>query len=138
MVDAYDCDRELLNDVNHVTEFLKTLPKLINMTVIMKPKVMDYKAAIPEDGGITGFTIIAESHVSIHTYPGRNFFAFDCFSCKEFDIKKTIEYISKHFKVGYMVPQVTTRGFDSKEFNPDKVLKCKENKKEIYNYVKNI
>ena len=141
MIDAYDCDERLLSDVNHVTEFLKTLPKIIDMTIIMPPKVMDYKAAIPEDDGVTGFTVIAESHISIHTYPKRNFFAFDCFSCKEFDIKKAVKYIVNHFKVGHMVPQITTRGFDSREFNPDKVVRFDKNKKSeeiIKSYVKNI
>lgn len=140
MIDAYDCDEVLLNDVNHVTEFLKTLPKLIDMTIIMPPKVMNYKAAIPEDDGITGFTVIAESHISIHTYPKRKFFAFDCFSCKEFDIKKTIEYIVKYFNVGHMVAQMTVRGFDSKELNPNKILRFEKNKEKkiITEFVKNI
>ena len=121
MIDAYDCDEKLLNDVNHVTKFLKSLPKLIDMTIIMSPKVMEYKAVMPEDDGITGFTIIAESHISIHTYPKRKFFSFDCFSCKEFDVKKAIEYITEHFDIGHMVPQVCTRGFDIKDKIPNKV-----------------
>tara|TARA_Y100000114_G_C11620686_1_gene259528 strand:- start:122 stop:586 length:465 start_codon:yes stop_codon:yes gene_type:complete len=35
--------------------------------------------------GFSTFIVIAESHMSIHTFPEANFFSFDCYSCKKFD-----------------------------------------------------
>jgi len=35
--------------------------------------------------GISGTTMWLESHASIHTWPERNFFSFDAYSCKDFD-----------------------------------------------------
>ena len=40
---------------------------------------------VAEDAGVSGFVIIAESHISIHTFPKRNYVNIDIFSCKSFD-----------------------------------------------------
>src|SRR6266581_1922447 len=42
---------------------------------------------------LCGFVIIAESHISIHTFPDRNSALVDIFSCKQFDIHKAVDYI---------------------------------------------
>lgn len=126
MIDAYDCDRDKLNDIDYIRTFLNSLPLLIDMTIIMPPKLMDYKAPILEEEGITGFTVIAESHISIHTYPRRDFFAFDCFSCNEFDIEKTINYVQQYFNVGHLVPQFEHRGFEARLIHPEKVITYKK------------
>jgi len=33
------------------------------------------------NGGISGVAVLAESHISVHTWPERNFAAFDVFMC---------------------------------------------------------
>jgi S-adenosylmethionine decarboxylase len=38
--------------------------------------------------GYSSFAMIAESHLSIHTFPEESFFTFDCYSCKDFDDTK--------------------------------------------------
>lgn len=35
----------------------------------------------PTTGGLTGVAILAESHISVHTWPERDFAAFDIFMC---------------------------------------------------------
>jgi S-adenosylmethionine decarboxylase len=47
----------------------------------------------PTEWGVSGFVIIAESHISIHTFPDRNTAFVDIFSCKQFDIHKAVDYI---------------------------------------------
>ena len=122
MIDAYEGDPVKLADVSYVKRFLEELPKLINMTVIMKPQMIDFKALDnPLEDGVSGFTMIAESHISIHTYPRKRYFAFDAFSCNEFDIKKVIEFMVEYFDVRELVPQTCVRGIDVRSTLPGKV-----------------
>ncbi len=36
-----------------------------------------------EGGGVSGVAVLAESHISVHTWPERNYAAFDIFMCGE-------------------------------------------------------
>jgi S-adenosylmethionine decarboxylase len=78
-------DWHKLQDLPALYELLDTLPGRINMTKIMPPIVTRYVGVSPEDWGISGFVMIAESHISVHTFPERGEVAIDVFSCKEFD-----------------------------------------------------
>ena len=46
--------------------------------------------------GYTGFVILAESHISFHTYPENNFISIDFFSCKKLNQKENIDFIHQH------------------------------------------
>lgn len=52
-----------------------------------------------ESYGYSTFAMIAESHLSIHTFPELMYFSFDCYSCKSFDTQAVIEAIKNQFKV---------------------------------------
>ena len=52
-----------------------------------------------ESYGYSTFLMIAESHISIHTFPELNYFSFDCYSCKHFDIQKVIQCLEEDFEV---------------------------------------
>ena len=43
------------------------------------------------DGGVSGVLVLAESHISIHTWPERNFAAVDIFMCGACDPYRTLE-----------------------------------------------
>jgi len=99
ILDGYGCNREKLMDLDFIYNFLSEYPSQINMTKIMPPYVFKYYAPVPEDWGISGFVIIAESHISIHTFPEKLYMSVDIFSCKPFDGNKAIEDISRLFEV---------------------------------------
>ena len=68
------------------------------MTKIMPPYVFRYDTGKkPEDWGISGFVLIAESHISIHTFPDKNYLSLDIFSCKEYSIDTVKEIVSDYF-----------------------------------------
>jgi S-adenosylmethionine decarboxylase proenzyme len=43
--------------------------------------------------GVTGFLLLAESHLSVHTWPEDRFAAFDIFSCGDMDTARIVEVI---------------------------------------------
>jgi len=77
LLDLKDCDAALLNDMDYLREMLVDVARLIGATVI---KDSFYQFS-PQ--GISGVVIIAESHISIHTWPEYSFAAVDVFTCGE-------------------------------------------------------
>lgn len=110
MVDGYNCNRDSLESVQTVHDFLAALPEEIGMTVICPPHVFRYKGLVPEDWGVTGFVVIAESHVSVHTYPEKGFLTCDVYSCREFDTDRAAERIKQTFGIGEAEVQCVRRG----------------------------
>lgn len=110
MVDGYGCDRAVLEDINGMYNFLDQYPDRMGMTKIMPPYVFRYHGAVPEDWGISGFVLIAESHISIHTFPEKQYLSLDMFSCKPFDTQDAMETIREFFKIQKCEMKVLDRG----------------------------
>ena len=69
----------------------------------------DLKQRREESYGYSTFVMIAESHLSIHTFPELNYISFDCYSCKNFDHQEVEKIIKKHFSVTKYEAQVCSR-----------------------------
>jgi len=111
MVDGYEGNYETLASVEAITDFLDMLPKEIGMTKIMPPYVFKYDGGEkPEDWGVSGFVIIAESHISIHTFPEKGYFSIDIFSCKDFDMDRALQIIKDFFGTDKLEIRTTNRG----------------------------
>jgi len=80
------------------------------MKSISKPLVVNYKARNKSESGISGAIILAESSIIIHTYPNKNLFFLDIFSCKEFNINKTKQFIIKKLKLKKLKTKLIKRG----------------------------
>ncbi len=85
VIDGYGGDVGKMWDIGLVRDFLIHYPDSLGMTRITEPNVVEYHGPITEDAGVSGFVIIAESHISIHTFPRRGYVNIDIFSCKSFD-----------------------------------------------------
>jgi S-adenosylmethionine decarboxylase len=109
-LDCYQCDQALLKDLSLVYETLDECPDYIGMTKIMPPYVFRYSGKVPEDWGISGVVLIAESHISIHTFPDKEFMSVDIFSCKRFDVERAVRYMTERFRVGRFEQQLLDRG----------------------------
>ena len=48
-------------------------------------------------GGISGVAVLAESHISVHTWPEKNYAAFDVFMCGDAEPQKTIPIFQQAF-----------------------------------------
>jgi len=97
MLDLSECNQERINDLDFIFNFLNTLPDKIGMIKITQPYVFPYSGKIPEDKGITGFVVIAESHLSIHTFVDKGYAFIDLFSCKPFDTDVARDLIVEAF-----------------------------------------
>jgi S-adenosylmethionine decarboxylase len=111
-LDLSDCDQVILDSLEKCFNLLNMLPGLIGMTKITVPHVFRYSGKIPDDFGITGFVVIAESHISLHTYPKKGYVFVDVFSCNQFDTKKTETIIKKFFRCKKCNSNVVLRGKD--------------------------
>lgn len=110
MLDLRQCNEEKLKDYNLVFDVLQNLPGEIGMTKITQPYVFPYSGLVPEDRGITGTVIIAESHISIHTFQEKDYCFVDVFSCKNFDVDLAAEYLVDAFESKDFDKHVVNRG----------------------------
>jgi S-adenosylmethionine decarboxylase len=99
MMDCRECDNDKINDLDLVSKFLDELPELVGMTKIIPPYVFRYNGLVPEDKGITGVVIIAESHLTFHSFVEKDYFFFDIFSCKPFDVDLVEKHVLETFGV---------------------------------------
>jgi S-adenosylmethionine decarboxylase len=97
MLDGRRCNPEKLGDVAHIFNVLNELPDKIGMTKITQPYVFPYSGLVPEDKGVTGMVVIAESHLSFHSFTEKDYFFFDLFSCKPFDVEAAMRYVVEAF-----------------------------------------
>ncbi|AOT06845.1 adenosylmethionine decarboxylase [Pseudoalteromonas luteoviolacea] len=62
------------------------------------------------NGGVSGMIILAESHISIHTWPEYNFAAMDIFMCGDAKPELCLPVIKLYFQPKKMVVNTLTRG----------------------------
>lgn len=111
MLEAYNCPPEVLNDANLAYKILDELPEKIGMNKLIKPYVVFAEGNNSKDpGGWSGFVIIQESHISLHTFIKRRFVTIDVYSCKNFDTDFAIEYFKKAFKTNDVEFIIEQRG----------------------------
>ena len=112
ILEGYGCSKKKLGDVGFLYRTLDEFPALIGMTKIMPPHVQQYLESPDKLWGISGFVIIAESHIAIHTFPERGFLTLDIFSCKDFEIEKAIDLVVESFEIENYDHKVFSRGED--------------------------
>jgi len=111
MWDAYNCAPKTLNNFRLVYKTLDKIPEILKMNKLTKPYVVFAEGNGKNDpGGWSGFIIIQESHISIHTFIRKRFVTADIYSCKKFNIKKSVDFFKKTFKPGEVEYKVQTRG----------------------------
>ena len=100
IIDGYGGDPHGLADLELVRALLDTVPHEMGMVKIAPPYVCRYEGPKPNDWGISGFVLIAESHLSVHTFPERGLLWADIFSCRSFDADRLVEAVREPFPYG--------------------------------------
>jgi S-adenosylmethionine decarboxylase proenzyme len=75
LVELNGCDPELLNDINTIKEIMLAAANESGVTVLGE----SFHQFSPQ--GVSGVILIAESHLSIHTWPEHGYAGADIFTC---------------------------------------------------------
>ena len=125
-IDASGCNQKKLTDQHLIYELLNKFPEHLGMMKMTLPYIvewMDKGAKIP---GISGFVMIAESHISVHTFPEKDYVFIDVFSCVNFDVKKAIKSLVGFFDAKKNTTKIVTRGVDFPRSHPDYIYAPQE------------
>ncbi len=95
-----------LTNVAGIKAFFSSIVDTLHMTPVSECVYYVF----PGSNGITAFQVIAESHISIHTWPEYNYFSFDVFSCKDFDDEALEKVLYETFPIIKKVSQIVHRG----------------------------
>jgi S-adenosylmethionine decarboxylase len=109
-MDLWGCPHDKLSDLRLHFDFLNEIPDIIGMTKITQPYVFPYQGLVPTDAGVTGIIIIAESHLSIHSFEHKGHTFLDIFSCKTFDTERVIKEAIQRFKPSHHDLWINQRG----------------------------
>ena len=105
LLDLENCDQKILDDLNIIKQTL-IIAAQRSGALIMGETFHKFTPV-----GVTGIVSIAESHISIHTWPEFKYAAVDIFSCGEdFDLESCVKVISDNLKCKYITRKTIKRG----------------------------
>jgi S-adenosylmethionine decarboxylase len=105
ILELYNCPTELLNDIAFIKEALQQAAKTARSTLL------DQIAYQFSPYGVTALALLAESHISIHTWPENGFLAADVFTCGEHAKPvEACEFLVQAFQAGNHVLMKLPRG----------------------------
>ena len=111
-IDGYGGEYDLLNDGKLVESCFTELCEKMGMHPLITPQVISAPDNhIKDPGGWSGFVIIAESHIAIHTFPKRQFVSADVYTCQNgLDTDLITEYFKNTFKLKEIETNFIVRG----------------------------
>jgi len=78
VVDAHGCDPVLIADLASMESLFAAVIEDLRLTPVAKPAWHVF----PPPGGITGLVLLAESHLTVHTFPEHGSLCINLFCCK--------------------------------------------------------
>ena len=95
LAEFYDCDPNVLKDLEMIREYLKEAAEIANATIVN----WTFHQFSPQ--GVSGVVVIAESHLAIHTWPEYRYAAVDLFTCGEdVDPWRAFDFLKEKLKAG--------------------------------------
>ncbi len=86
-MEFYQCDRPLLDDVSGMRRIALGAAAAVGATVVGEA----FHRFSPQ--GVSGTIVIAESHISMHTWPEAQYAAVDIFTCGGLDPRPGLDYL---------------------------------------------
>jgi S-adenosylmethionine decarboxylase len=106
LVEYIDADREVLTFASRLEPILLEAVRLCGATYI------DHRVNQFEPYGASGVVLIAESHLSFHSWPEHCYMALDLFTCSlSMDPREAIQYVAESISAGEVKSRVIDRGF---------------------------
>ncbi|MBI4087024.1 S-adenosylmethionine decarboxylase [Candidatus Kaiserbacteria bacterium] len=118
-IDGYGGAPELLDSEKTVSSCFDELCTLLGMRQLINPVVISAPDNhLKDPGGWSGFVIIAESHISIHTFPRRRFLTADIYSCKNgLDQESIQDFFKQKFQLASIETNFIKRGLAYPDHN---------------------
>ncbi len=98
-------DAQCLDDLAHMEAAMREAVKQAGATLLHI-----HLHHFTPNGGISGVAVLAESHISVHTWPEKNFAAFDVFMCGDAEPEKAIDVLSSYFSPARVHVETMRRG----------------------------
>lgn len=98
-------DAEGLDDLTHVEAALKACVEASGATLLHI-----HLHHFTPNQGISGVAVLAESHISIHTWPEHGYAALDVFMCGDAEPHKAIEVLRTAFRPSRLAVEEILRG----------------------------
>ena len=100
LFDLKGCPADLLDDAKHIRN------TLFHASIISNSKILKVELHQFYPQGVTGFALLAESHISIHTWPETGVAKCDFFTCSDKCLpEKAVEYMKEAFKATEVTSQ---------------------------------
>lgn len=110
IVELSDCNAQILSDVNQVASILVAAAKAANAEVLQTA----FHRFSPQ--GVSGVVVIAESHLSIHTWPEFGYAAMDIYTCGEHTQPwKACRFAAAEFQAKQMLTTEVRRGMPDED-----------------------
>ena len=110
LVELYECDSKVLNSVDDIRR------ALIDAAIASNSIVINHSFHKFKPYGVSGYVLVAESHISIHTWPEYGYAAVDVFTCgSHTDPWKGLDVLRKALKAKKLSVIEVTRGVGIKE-----------------------
>ncbi len=118
-IDGYGGNPDLLNDKELVHSAFTELLETLGMHPLSPIEIFEAQDNhIKDPGGWSGFVVIMESHISIHTFPKRRFVSADVYTCQNgLDKDIIIEYFKQKFELEDVESNFVIRGKNYPEHN---------------------
>jgi len=105
IAEFYDCNRDSLNNVEFIRDAMVTAAENAGATIVTET----FHHFSPH--GVSGAVIIAESHLSIHTWPEYGYAAVDLFTCGDtVSSEKAFNYLREILQSGQVSTMEMHRG----------------------------
>ena len=98
MLELYNIEREILSNESLMRRVLDEYPAHIGMEKVSPVHLYDIETSNPLDAGLSGFVIIAQSHISLHAWPEYGEVDIDICSCKEFSQGDAVAFAKEIFQ----------------------------------------
>ena len=102
-------NKELLNDIEQLKEMSRTICKLNRFEILQECQHVFTPI------GCTFLFLLSESHLSVHTFPEKNYVAFDLYTCREYPdnyiYNNIFSYLEHQFKAKDSTMKILDREF---------------------------
>jgi S-adenosylmethionine decarboxylase proenzyme len=104
ILEFYDCEAAILNDLERLPAVMREAAASVGASVVGEA----FHAYEPQ--GVSGILLIAESHLSLHTWPEAGYVAVDLFTCGGLDPRPALRVLYRALGAAACRMQEIVRG----------------------------